>query len=223
MSYASEIWLHEGTCGDDISAPPVGSWGWAMGWDSQRVHQCGHKAMLMIWGTPVCQQPRPICSCPQLCCRSSLNRVPQMLEGYLLVCLAQTQRQMGRNSCRYSWVCVLTRLVLLWDLRRQGFRKCIRLVSVLCLSQREPLPYVSQQCINDANILLLHQPLLNWDRERQVGNVLLREEGCGLHSSAITWGWYCFSGTNRTRARLLRCLQPVVNWSKTIQEQVETF
>lgn len=193
-----------GTGGDDINAPPEESCGWAMGCDSQTVHQFGHKAMLMVRGTPGCQQLRAICSCPQLCCRSSLNRMPQMLEGYLLACLAQTQRQMGRNSCRYSWVCVLTRPALLWDLRRRGFRKCIWLVSVLRLSQCEPFPYVSQQCINDANILLLHQPLLNWDRERQVVNVLPREEGCKLHSSAITWGWYCIP--NRASARLLRCL-----------------
>ena len=87
-------------------------------------------------------------------------------EGFLLLCLAQAQRQMGMNSCSYSWVCVLTRLGLLRALCRQGFRNCIQLMSVLCLSQREPFPYVSQQCIDDAHLLLLHHPLLNWDRER---------------------------------------------------------
>lgn len=66
-------------------------------------------------------------------------------------------------------------------------------MSVLRLSQCEPFPYVSQQRINDAHLLLLHHPLLNWDRERQVLNLPMRRDKrthTGRHSGPVIWGWY---------------------------------
>lgn len=82
----------------------------------------------------------------------------------------------GNEQLRYSQVCVLTTLAFLWALCRQGFRNCIRLVPVLCLSQREPFPYVGEQGVDDTHLLLLHQPLLDWG-ERDMGVKPAQETG----------------------------------------------